>query len=272
MTEPTLDTVPAIGLGTWENTDPDQCAQSVRTAIDIGYRHIDTAQLYDNESAVGRGIRDSDVPRDELFLATKISFENLEYSEVLRSTRESLRKLETDYVDLLYVHWPAGDYDCAETLGAFEELKDQGMIRFVGVSNFTPSLLSESREFLEDGIYAHQVELHPLLKQDHLLEDANRHGTVLVAYSPFRHGTIFDRPELEQVADKHGVSPAQVVLAWIVDKENTVTIPKATGEDHLRENFEALDLEIDEEDRKLIESIDRVDRYIDPPFAPEWGS
>lgn len=267
-----LDNVPRIGLGTWENSEPDQCARSVKTAIDIGYRHIDTAQLYENEGAVGHGIKEADEPRENIFLATKISFENLEYGGVIESTKESLRRLDTDYVDLMYIHWPAGDYDPEETLSALDELVEQGLIERIGLSNFTPSLLEEARTHLDHEVYAHQVEMHPLLQQERHHEDVVNHDTYLVAYSPFRHGTIFDLTELEEIADKHGVTPAQVSLAWLIEKENVVAIPKATGEDHLRENFAALTLELDEEDHESIDSIQREDRYIDPPFAPQWGT
>ncbi|MFB6344510.1 MAG: aldo/keto reductase [bacterium] len=133
-----------------------------------------------------------------------------------------------------------------------------------------PGLLSEARAYLDEPIYANQVEMHPLLQQDHLREDAVENDTVFVAYSPFRHGTIFDLEEINSIADKHGVTPAQVVLAWVTSYKNVVTIPKATGEEHLRENFEALTLELDAEDIETIESIEREDRYIDPPFAPDW--
>lgn len=267
-----LENVPKIGLGTWENTEPDQCARTVKTAIDIGYRHIDTAQLYENEGAVGHGIKEADEPRENLFLATKISFENLRYEDVIESTKESLRRLDTDYVDLMYVHWPSGEYDPESTLSALDKLVDENLIERVGLSNFTPSLLEEARGILEHDVYAHQVEMHPLLRQEHLHRDALKHDAHLVAYSPFRHGTVFDLPVLSEVADKHGVSPAQVALAWLIEKENVVAIPKATGEDHLRENFEALTLELDEADCEKIESLDEKDRYIDPPFAPEWGT
>lgn len=267
-----LDDVPKIGLGTWENTEPDQCARSVKTAIEMGYRHVDTAQLYENESAVGHGLREASEPRENIFLATKVSFENMAYDDVIESTRESLRRLGTDYVDLMYVHWPAGEYRPESTLKALRELREQGLIERIGVSNFTVNLMQEAQEYLGETPYANQVEMHPLLHQKHLREDALERNCYLVAYSPFRHGTIFDLPELTDVADKHGATPAQVALAWLIARENVVAVPKATGESHLRENFEALTLELDPEDHRRIDSISREDRYIDPPFAPEWGA
>ncbi|MFB6135857.1 MAG: aldo/keto reductase, partial [Halobacteriaceae archaeon] len=138
-----------LGLGTWRNTDPEQCAESVRAALEMGYRHVDTAQGYDNEAYVGDGIERADVPREEVFLATKVSTDNLAHDDVLATTEGSLERLGTDYVDLLYVHWPTDTYDAEETLTAFQQLYDQGAIRHVGVSNFEPRHLDEARDVLD---------------------------------------------------------------------------------------------------------------------------
>lgn len=259
--------VPPVGLGTWKNSDPEQCARSVETAIEIGYRHIDTAQLYENESAVGDGIQAASVDRDELFIASKVTFKKMTYDDVLSSTEESLRKLGLDTLDLMYVHWPAGQYSAEETLPAFDRLVEEGMIRHIGVSNFTEPLLDEAREALDHPIYAHQFEMHPLFPQDDLRAYNDRHDIHTVAYSPFRHGTIFDEPTIQQVADAHDSTSARVALAWLVEK-GAYPIPKATGESHLRDNFKALDLSLSDDDVRQIDGIDRVDRYIDPPFAP----
>jgi diketogulonate reductase-like aldo/keto reductase len=272
MSLPELDDCPRIGLGTWENSDPDQCEETVRNALKIGYRHIDTAQLYENETAVGNGINSSSVDRDEIFLATKVSFENLEHDQVISSTKQSLNELGTDYVDLLYVHWPAKYYEASKTLEAFRKLQDDDLIRYIGLSNFTPTLLDEARTVLDDNIYAHQVEMHPYLKQKHLHDDALKNDLKLVAYSPFRHGTIFDDTTVKEIAEDIGATPAQVLLAWLVQKESVYPIPKATGQKHLEQNFEAQNVSLSDDQRTRIESIERVDRYIDPPFAPDWES
>lgn len=266
-----LEDVPVIGLGTWENSDYDQCVRTVREALEIGYRHLDTAQLYENEDAVGEGIEESAVDRDEIFLATKVSFENLRPEEVVESTRSSLQKLRTEYVDLLYVHWPAGDYEASATLKAFEKLRAEDAIRFIGVSNYTPELLAEARDVLAGDLYAHQIEMHPLLQQDELHGDARENDTRLVAYSPFRHGTLFDETLLEEIAEDHGISVAQVCLAWLLEKESVHPIPKATGRDHLLDNFRASEVTLDDEALALIDGLERNDRYIDPPFAPDWS-
>lgn len=262
-----LEKIPPVGLGTWENTDPEQCAHSVKTAIDIGYRHIDTAQFYNNEEAVGRGIASANIPREKLFVATKVWFKNLTYDGVLSSTAESLDKLGLDYLDCLYIHWPAGSYSLDETLPAFEKLVEENTIRHFAVSNFTVDLLDEARDFLTIPIFANQVEMHPLHQQNELRKYLNEQDIYLVAYSPFRHGTIFNNPVLNEIAEKYGISVAQVCLGWLKELEGVFPIPKATGREHLEDNFEAQNLELERDDLEKINMLDRQDRYVDPPFA-----
>ena len=262
--------MPRLGLGTWQNTDPDACAESVRTAIEMGYRHIDTAQAYDNEAAVGEGIARADVDREDVFLATKVWTSNLAHEDVLRTAEESLDRLGVSQVDLLYVHWPANEYDPEDTLSAFDQLDDEGLIENVGVSNFEPRHLDEARKILDAPLFANQVEMHPLLQQDELVEYASENDVNLVAYSPLARGKVFDVPEIQEVAEKHDASPAQVSLAWLLQKEGVAAIPKASSEAHIRDNWGALDLELDDEDVATIESIDERDRQVDPSFAP-WN-
>jgi len=263
-----VDGMPTFGLGTWKNESPDQCAESVRTALEMGYRHVDTAQIYGNESAVGDGIAAADVPREEIFLATKVWIDHLDRDGVIETTEESLDKLGVDSVDLLYVHWPSRTYDAAETLPAFEELVERGLIDRIGVSNFEPHHLETAREVLDEPVFANQVECHPLLQQAELREYVAGTDIELVGYSPLARGAVFDVPELTEIAEKHGVSEAQVSLAWL--RETGVTaIPKATSEAHIRDNWESLDLELDEADLATIDGIDRTDRQVHTSFAPD---
>lgn len=259
--------MPMLGLGTWENDDYDDCVESVRTALETGYRHIDTAQAYGNEDAVGEGVKTADVPRQDIFLATKVWIENLTHDDVLETVQRSLDDLGVDSVDLLYIHWPAGEYDPEETLPAFEELVDEGKIERIGLSNFEPEHLDTAQEILDDPVFANQVECSPLWRQEELREYCANEGIELVAYSPLARGEVFDVPELTEIATKHGANEAQVSLAWLREKAITA-IPKATGEDHLRDNFESLHLDLDEEDVESIDSIDRQERQVDPSFAP----
>ncbi|GAB3667243.1 aldo/keto reductase [Halopiger thermotolerans] len=266
---PTANGMPMLGLGTWQNEDPEECAESVRTALETGYRHIDTAQAYDNEEAVGEGIERADVDREDVFLATKVWIDNLAHDDVLETTRESLDRLGVDYVDLLYVHWPARTYDAEETLSAFSELYDEGLIERVGVSNFQPEQLEEAVEICDAPIFANQVELHPLLPQEELREVCDAHDVEVVGYSPLARGQVFDQPEIQEIAAKHDVSEAQISLAWAREKGVTV-IPKATGEEHIQDNFESLAVDLDADDVETIDAIEETDRQIDPGFAP-WN-
>ncbi len=264
---PTVKGMPILGLGTWQNNDPEECAESVRTALETGYRHIDTAQDYNNEESVGEGIDAADVPREEVFLATKVAPSNLSYDDVVDSTHDSLDKLGIDAVDLLYIHWPTGEYDPEETFGAFEELVEEGSVEHVGVSNFQPEQLDTAREASDIEIFANQVECHPLLQQETLRSYGEEHDVPVVAYSPLARGEVFDVPELESIAEKHGASEAQVSLAWLREK-GIPSIPKATGEEHIRGNWGSLGIDLDAEDVQAIDGIDREERTVDPGFAP----
>lgn len=262
--------LPRLGLGTWKNTDPEQCAASVRTALDLGYRHIDTAQLYENEAAVGRGIRATDVDREEVFLATKVSTRNLAYEDVLSSTEESLDRLGVGYLDLLYVHWPLRTYEPEDTLAAFDELHDDGVIEHVGLSNFEPDLLAEAPSHLDAPIFAHQVEMHPLCPQSELHEIAIEEDHWLVAYSPLARGDALTHRTVRSVAEEAGITPAQVCLAWLLAKERVVPIPKATGAPHIEENWEARNVALTSEQIDRIDGIERHERQVDFERAP-WN-
>ena len=264
---PRASEMPMLGLGTWQNEDPDQCAESVRTALETGYRHVDTAQAYGNEEAVGEGIEQADVDREDVFLATKVWKSSLSYDDVIHTTTESLDELDVESVELLYSHWPAEEYDPEDTLPAFAELKDRGAIDRIGVSNFEPEDLDTAREILDEPIFANQVECHPLLPQDELRKYADEHDIELVAYSPLARGEVFEVDELTEIADKHDASAAQVSLAWLREKGVT-TIPKATGEDHIKDNWGSLGVDLDDEDVEKIDGIDRQERQVDPDFAP----
>ncbi|WP_224448887.1 aldo/keto reductase [Haloprofundus salilacus] len=261
---------PRLGLGTYQNTDLDQCATSVETAIDVGYRHIDTAQGYDNEEAVGDGIDSADIDRDDLFVATKLDTANLGYDDVIETGRESAEKLGVDTIDLLYVHWPLNTYDPEETLPALDELRDEGVIEHVGLSNFRPDQLDEANDHLDAPIFAHQVEMHPMLQQEELREYAREDDHWLVAYCPIARNDVAEVPEIQDVAEKHEATPAQVSLAWLLSKDEVAPIPKATGEDHIRQNFEVKELELDDKDVSTIDALDREERIVDFDDAP-WN-
>ena len=261
-------TLPAIGFGTSGHAG-DDCTDAVAAALDVGYRHVDTAQMYDNERAVGRAIRESSVDRDDVVVATKVLPGNLGYDDAKRTARESLDRLGVDRVDMLYVHWPAKAYDPEATLAAFDELRAEEVTDHVCVSNFTPDLLAEARDLLNAPIAAHQVECHPLFRQEDLRADAREHGYSLVGYAPLGRGEALDDPLIGEIAGKHDATPAAVCLAWAAAQESLVPIPKATGE-HVRANYEAVSLDLDDEDLDRIANYDRRERVIDPAMGP-WN-
>ena len=266
--QPRVTGMPMLGLGTFRNTDPDQCVRSMRTALELGYRHIDTAQMYGNEAEVGAGIDAALVDSDALFVATKLWHDSLTPEAVAEGGRASRDRLGVGSIDLLYVHWPANTYDATTTLPALADLVDDGVIDRIGVSNFTPELLDEAIDVLgADAIFANQVELHPLLQQEALRDYCATHDIELVAYAPIARGKVFDVPELVEVADRHDATAAQVSLAWLREKGVTA-IPKATGRNHLVENWESLAIELSEQDIAEIDGIEREERLVDPSFGP----
>ncbi|MBX0293377.1 aldo/keto reductase [Haloarcula nitratireducens] len=245
--------LPSVGLGTMGVDDP----AVVATAVDTGYRHLDTAQIYENERVVGDGIAAADAERDELAVATKLWIDSLAADDVRSGTESSLERLGLDSVDLLYVHRPRGDYDPETTLPALDDARDAGLTDHVGLSNFSPEQLATARDHLDAPIAAHQVEFHPFFWQASLLEDAQRHGYPLVAYSPLAGGQVFDDPTLQDVAERYETTPAAVAIAWVTSHENVVTIPKASSRPHLEANLAAADLELDAEAIERISSIER---------------
>ncbi len=271
LSPPTAHGMPMLGLGTYQMDEYDECVEAVRQAIQMGYRHIDTAEGYDNETAVGDAIVEAEIGRDDLFLATKVSPDNLDYDHVLTSAEEGLERLGVDSVDLLYVHWPTGEYEATDTMEAFSELREEGLIGEIGVSNFTVELLEEAIEAADEPIFANQVEMHPLLPQKNLRQFCAQDDVdvELVAYSPIARGDVSDVDELQEVAEKHDATPQQISLAWLREKEVTA-IPKATSEEHLRENWLSLGVELDDEDIGKIDSIDERRRIVDPDEAP-WN-
>jgi 2,5-diketo-D-gluconate reductase B len=246
-----MEPLPPVGLGTMGVADPTVVAD----AIDAGYRHLDTAQVYENEAVVGRGIELSGIDREELFVATKLWVDDLGREAVPASTERSLDRLGLEYVDLLYVHRPRGSYDPDGTLPALDGLVERGLVRHVGLSNFTREKLRVAREQLSTSVFAHQVEFHPLFRPE-THADAVADGHHLVAYSPLAGSRVFDIPAVSAVAERHGESEAAVAIAWLCSKERVVTIPKAADSGHLRANLAAADLELGAEDLARIDAIE----------------
>lgn len=262
--------VPALGFGTWPLNGAD-CVRAIAMALGIGYRHIDTAQLYGNEAEVGRGLKEGGVARDAIWLTTKLANGNLAAPDVRRSTEESLRKLGTDYVDLLLIHWPSKSVPMAETLGAMAKLRDAGKARFIGVSNFTVSLLTEAVERHHAELLCDQVEYHPFLSQRAVLGAVRKHGLMLTAYSPVARGRVAEDRVLKGIAGKYGKTPAQIALRWLVEQPNVAAVPKAGSRVHAEANIDIFDFALTPEDRTAIDKLGGNDRLVDiAGWAPDW--
>ena len=261
--------VPALGLGTWQIEGAD-CAEAVHHALSLGYRHIDTAQGYDNEEFVGEGLKRGGVARDEIFLTTKVKPDNFGRDKVLASTRESLSKLGTDYVDLLLLHWPNPEEPLHETLEALVELREQGAVRHIGVSNFPAKLVNKAQETTR--IFANQVEYHPYLGQETLLGQARAQDYMLTAYSPIAQGEVTDDETLKAIGEAHGKSPVQVTLRWLVQQDHVVAIPKASSEKNRVSNFEIFDFKLSDDEMARVFALARGERMVDPDFSPEWDA
>jgi len=259
--------IPALGFGTWQITG-ERCRARVADALAVGYRHVDTARMYENEADVGRGLRDGGVDRADVFLTTKLWVDELSHERVLAAADESLQRLATDYVDLLLIHWPSEETPLEETLEAMMALRERGRVRHVGVSNFPPSWLERARRAAP--IVCDQVEYHPFLSQRRLLETVRDHGMALVAYSPLAHGRATDDKTLGGIGADHGKSAAQVALRWLLQQERVAAIPKAASREHLEENFDVFDFELDADEVQTIAALDRGERLVDPDVAPPW--
>ncbi len=249
--------VPALGLGTWRLTGED-CRRAVETALELGYRYLDTAQAYGNEREVGDAIAASNVDRGDLFLTTKLVNGNRAYDDVLRSTEESLAKLGTSYVDCLLIHNPFQQIPVEETLRAMDALVDAGKVRYMGVSNFDVDRLHEAREAADHELLTDQVQFNPYWDQTSLLDYCEIHDLVLTAYSPLGHGGVLDDPVLAEVGERHGKSPAQVAVRWCLQHPNVSVIPKATSREHLAANRDTFDFELSDAEMERIRRPSKV--------------
>lgn len=261
--------VPRLGLGTWRLTGADGEA-AVRDALDLGYRHIDTARSYGNEPDIGRAVRSSGVAREDVFLTTKVWYDQAEPALFRASAEASLRDLGTDYVDLLLFHWPNPEVPLEQTLATLVELKERGLTRQIGVSNFPVNLLRRALEIAP--LFCNQVEFHPFLEQDDTLAVAAEHDLMVTGYAPLAHGRVFGDPVLEEIAARHGTGPAQVVLRWLLDHPRVSVVPKAASHRNRVGNLEVWSLELSDEDRAAIDGLPKDRRVFDPEWAPDWAA
>jgi 2,5-diketo-D-gluconate reductase B len=262
--------MPAIGYGTMEF--PGRATELVTHAINIGYRHIDTARKYGTEEQVGEGIRASGIARAELWVTTKVTELDAREADFLRSAETSLKALQLDYVDLLLVHWPQPKVPFTETLGALAKAKRSGMTRHIGVSNFTLAMLEEAVRVCPEPLITNQIEYHAYLPQDRMLAALKRHGMILTAYCPVARGQLLDDPVISEIAKAHGRTPAQICLRWLVQQPMVAAVPRALEEAHIAENLAVFDFALGEQEMQRISALRRRNvRIADPPErAPKW--
>lgn len=264
MTVPTVslpsgDDLPLVGKGTWR-LDDEQVHESVTTAIDAGYTHVDTAEGYMNEAGVGRAVAEHD--RSELFVTSKVLPKNLDYQSVIDACEASLERLGTDYLDLYLIHWANPAVSIRETMDAMATLQDRGLVRNVGVSNFSRYQLSAAHHVSDVPIAVNQIEFHPYLQRPDLLEYCREQDVVVEAAAPLARTAVFGDETIEALAEKYDRTPAQVVLRWAIEKD-VVVLPKSRSAAHIRENVALFDWELDHEDHQRIDDLDRDEPVYD---------
>ncbi len=256
--------IPLLGFGTWELTGAEGIA-AITKALEVGFRHLDTADKYGNHKEVGQAIKNSGIPRSELFLTSKVWRSDLHYDDVLKAVKRFLKELDTDYLDLLLIHWPNKNIPLDETLSAMTQLKNDGLIKNIGVSNFTIRHLEEAlKQNVE--ILTNQVEFHPSFNQKELKDSCDQHNILLTAYSPLGQGVDVKLPLIIELAEEYQRSPAQVVLNWFISK-NIVAIPRTSKPERIEDMFKTMEWKLDPEDVHAIDNINTNTRLINPNFS-----
>jgi 2,5-diketo-D-gluconate reductase B len=243
--------VPAVGLGTWQMTG-EECRNAVMTGLEQGYRHIDTAQMYGNEDAVGAAVAASDVDRTDVFLTTKLDRGNQSDDAVLRSVEQSLERLGMEYIDLLLIHTPSRSVPIEETIGAMNRLQREETVRHIGVSNFSIQQTKEAVEASDTPILTNQVKYHPFHGQTDLIEYCIENDVLLTAYSPLARGDVVTDDTLTAIGERYGKTASQVALRWLIQQPNVIPIPKASNRDHLTENIAVFDFELTDEEMQQV--------------------
>jgi diketogulonate reductase-like aldo/keto reductase len=254
--------IPTLGLGTWDLRGQEG-VRAIESALAMGYRHLDTAEMYENHEAVGEAISGHD--RTELFITSKVNPEHLHYDDVLSVCDAALLELGTDYLDLFLIHWPNPDVPMQQTFDALEHLAEQGKIRDLGVSNFQPHRMAMALDISTHQIANNQVEMHPYLWQDELVDLCFENDVTVTAYSPLARTKVFEDETIRMIADKHDVTPAQVSLRWLLQK-GCIVIPRSSSEEHLMKNMDLYDWSLSTVDVQAIDDIPHRERIINPSF------
>jgi len=263
--------IPQLGVGTWQLRG-QVCARIVSEALALGYRHVDTAQGYANETEVGEGIAHSAIPREELFITTKVQPQLMGAKDLPNSVDESLRKLRIDKIDLLLLHWPNPEIPLAESIAALNAVQQDGRVRHIGLSNFTSKLLAEAWQLTKVPFAAEQIEYHPYLDQHVMLAALRERQMAIVAYCPLALGRIVGDPVIEAIAKAHGRSSAQVALRWLSQQPGVVAIPKTSHAERLKENLGALDFTLTDSEMQRLSSLTRPGSRLvnEPQWVSAW--
>jgi 2,5-diketo-D-gluconate reductase B len=261
--------LPRLGLGTYR-MQGDVCRAAVESALGLGYRHIDTAEMYGNEEAVGAALKSSGIARKDLHVTTKVWHENLAPGAIQKSFDLSLKKLGLDHVDLYLVHWPSKTMNLRAIFETLTRLKDEGRTRAIGVCNFNLALLKIVVDEIQAPIACNQIEYHVLLDQTPVRSYLAAKSIPVTAYAPLAQGRAASDETLTAIGRKHGASAAQVALKWLLDQDGVAAIPKAKGAESQRANLDALKVSLDDDDRKAIAALPKNQRFVNPPFAPAW--
>ena len=263
--------IPAIGLGTMK-LKGDLCVETVAAALQLGYRHLDTAASYGNEREVGEGLRASGVAREQIFITTKVRHTELTGGEFEASVENSLAALQLPFVDLLLIHWPNPDVPLSDTMPRLCNAKRAGQARHIGVANFTVALLDEAAKHADEKLVTNQIEVHPFLDQSKVIFACKRHGIAVTAYSPIARGRVPESDALERIGKAHGKSAAQISLRFLV-QQGLAAIPRTSSRDHLKQNFEIFDFALSDAEMAEIGKLKRPDgRVVSPAHAPKWDS
>ncbi|WP_282602571.1 aldo/keto reductase [Paracoccus sp. PARArs4] len=263
--------IPSLGLGTFR-MDAGEAREITKAALAEGYRHIDTAQAYENEAEVGEGIRAADTPRDRIFVTTKILPRDFAAADFRKATEASLRALGTDHIDLLLLHWPSRDIPLSETLPVLDALIDEGKVRFGGVSNFTTAMLAEAQGIMRAPIATNQVEMHPFIDQTRLRSFMQDAGIPLTAYAPLAQGRVMQDDTMAAIAEAHGTSAAAIAVAWLLSKPGMIALPKTAQASRLAGNLRAAEIVLTADEIARIDALAGPDGRIVAPetLAPDW--
>lgn len=264
--------MPAIGYGTMLFPEPERAVGLITHALQCGYRHLDTARKYGSEAWVGEGMRASGLPREDIWVTTKVTEENATADDFARSLETSLQTLSLDYVDLLLIHWPQPNVPLEETLGALAKAKRTGLAKNIGVSNFTVALLDEAVGKCSEPLFTNQIEYHAYIRQDKIIAACRRHNVLVTCHVPLARGEVVTDPVIQEIAKTHGKTGAQIALKWLVQQPDVAIVPRALEFSQIEENIDLFDFELSEDEMTRISALrDKNRRIVDPKVRrPVW--